>query len=336
MDQSVSNIIDFPVTADQGKGLPTPLPASFRLLNISYHRVKATHCQYSATLYNEACTVRVCWSTYQQDSRLREGLLVSPRGIDPSSHSGWAYKISALSVHSRPNPDVNLFHTIPTSWVEDRELVRQAAALTDALPQQSRHLFNAIFWDPERFKRFCTVPSSLRNHHAVINGNLRHSVDAARRLQRECAESSGLMDPGLCILLGLLHDAGKAEEYQLNGSGQWEMSARGRLLGHKVTITEWIAIAAAFHEVEIDQQAYLALLHCLNSAQNAPQWLEIRESVMLEAILLSGHDRASGKIDMFRRLAPSGNKGWGQGHVHMKYRPYFIGNGQSGISERSS
>ncbi len=327
MRSTATNIIDFPAPVAQA--LPFPLPSLFRLLNVSHHRVKATHFQYSATLYNEACALRVCWSMYHPDSRLKDGLLVSPRGLEPSDHKGWAYKISGLSVRTRPSPDENLFHTIPTSWVDDRELVRQAAALSDSLSKPYRHLFNAIFWEGERFHRFCIGPSSLQNHHAGINGNLRHCVETARRLQRDCDEIGDILDSGLCVLLGLLHDAGKADEYRIGIHSQWFMSDRGNLLGHKVTITEWVAVARAVHNVEIPENKYMALLHCLNSAQNAPQWLGIRESVMLEAHLLSGHDRTSGKLDMYRRLAPSANTGWGYGHVHMKYRPFFVGVGQA-------
>lgn len=325
MSHPQTNIINFSAVAAQAQVLPSPMPTLFRLLNVTHHQVKATHCQYSATLYNEACTIRVCWSRYRPDSRLKDGLLVSPRGLELSNHSGWAYKISGLSVRTMPSPDENLFHTIPASWVDDREVVQQAAALSDALSKPYRHLFNAIFWDGERFRRFCIGPSSMQNHHAEINGNLRHCVETARRLQRDCADLADLLDPGFCILLGLLHDAGKADEYQLSSNGQWIMTDRGSLLGHKVTITEWIAIAKDVHGVDLHEDSYLALQHCLNSAQNAPQWLGVRESVMLEAFLLSGHDRTSGKLDMFRRLAPPANRGWGCRHVHMKYRPYFLG-----------
>ncbi len=325
MNQSHANVIDFPVPVRYGQELPDPIPSLFRLLNVSYYRIKSTHCQYSATLYNEACTIRVCWSTYQPDTRLRDGLLVSPRGFDSLSHSGWAYKISALSVRSNPDPNVNLFHTVPTSWVENREVVRHAAELCDSLSASYRYLFNAIFWDGDRFKRFCTGPSSLQNHHAELNGNLSHSVDTAKRLQRDCLESAELLDSGFCILAALLHDAGKADEYWLTSSGQWGMTDRGSLVGHKVTITEWIAAAKVLYGVELPENKYLGLLHCLNSAHGAPQWLGIRESVMPEAFLLSGHDRASGKLDMFRRLAPPSKSGWGHRHVHMKFRPYFVG-----------
>jgi len=114
----------------------------------------------------------------------------------------------------------------------------------------------------------------------------------------------------VCILAALLHDAGKADEYLLTSSGQWRMTDRGSLVGHKVTVTEWIAAASVLYGVALPEDKYLGLLHCLNSAQGAPQWLGIRETAMPEAFLLSGHDRASGKLDMFRRLAPPSKTGW--------------------------
>ncbi|KXW57577.1 hypothetical protein FEMY_18800 [Ferrovum myxofaciens] len=326
MPNSPSNVIDFMTYSTPEQELPQPVPSHFRLLNLSCHMIKATHYQYSATLYHETCSIRVCWSRYHPDSRLKDGLLVSPRGLESTSHNGWAYKIAGLSNRSMPTPDLNLFHTIPSNWVVDRELIHQAADLVENMTHQFRHLFNAIFWDKERFYRFCTGPSSLQNHHATRYGNLRHSTETASRMQRDCAESQQLLDAGFCILLGLLHDAGKADEYRSGRQQQWIMSDRGSLVGHKVTVTEWIAVAREIHCKNFPESSYLALLHCLNSAHNAPQWLGVRESVMLEAHLLSGNDRTSGKLDLFKRMAPPTNTGWGTSHVHMKYRPYFVGN----------
>ena len=328
MTQSATNIMQFPVPEAQVEDMLLPIPGQFRLLNLSHQLIKATHCRYSATLYNEACSIRVCWSTYKPDSKLKEGVLVSPRGLELAKHNDWAYEISALSFRSKPDPDVNLFHTIPTTWVKDREIVEQAAELFAAMPRYYRHLFNAIFWDSDRFKRYCMGPSSLQNHHSEIGGNLRHSVEIAKGMELYGATVPyRYLDAGLCILLAFLHDAGKADEYRQNAQDQWVMSDRGALVGHKVTITEWIAVAKAVHNVEIPDGKYLALLHCLNCAQNPPQWLGIREMAIPEAFLLSGFDRMSGKLDFLNRLAPSEESGWGQSHMHMKGRPFYVGGG---------
>ena len=325
MSSSPSRVVDFPTYSKPALDFPRPIPLYFRVINMSCHMIKATHYQYSATLYHELCPIRVCWSMYRPDSRLKDGLLVSARGLETSSHNGWAYKIAGLSIRSMPMPDLNLFHTVPSGWVTDRTLIQKAVNLVECMDPHQRHLFNALFWNRERFYRFCTGPSSLQNHHSTRHGNLRHSVETAIRMQRDSEESGQLLDAGLCILLGLLHDAGKCDEYQLGRHNQWIMSDRGSLVGHKVTITEWIAVARAVYCKNFPESIYLSLLHCLNSAHNAPQWLGIRESVMLEAHLLSGNDRTSGKLDLFKRMAPPTNAGWGTSHVHMKYRPYFAG-----------
>lgn len=72
-------------------------------------------------------------------------------------------------------------HSAPKSckhgWVRNRDLVKQAGELVEALPRPYRFLFNAIFWDGLRFKRFCTVPSSMNGHHSDESGNLCHAVE---------------------------------------------------------------------------------------------------------------------------------------------------------------
>ena len=164
-------------------------------------------------------------------------------------------------------------------------------------------------------------PSSMSGHHNTDNGNLRHAVDVAKMMRENCGVRQITNTP-LAILSALLHDAGKADEYRLNPSGEWKLSDRGRLLGHKVTVIEWIAGAMARYRIMLPISHYMALLHCLTASQNAPEWLGIRKPAMLEAMMLSNMDRLSGTGDLIERCAA--NDGWGQFHAHIGSRPYVV------------
>jgi 3'-5' exoribonuclease len=142
-------------------------------------------------------------------------------------------------------PSLNLFATVLPGWVRDPSLLKPAAKLWNALPPPYRHLLNALIWDTNRFHRFVMGPSSLSGHHNDREGNLRHSVEVA---ERALALAAG--DPVVCeealILGALLHDAGKADEYRL-ANRRLVLSDRGRLIGHRTTVIEWIAAACTKH-----------------------------------------------------------------------------------------
>ncbi len=218
--------------------------------------------------------------------------------------------------------------TVPHGWVKDRELVRQAANLVEALPRHYRFLFNAIFWNGGRFERFCTMPSTICGQPSGGNGNLRHAVEVAVTMRDRC-RASGEGSPSLCILAGLLHDAGKADEYRLHTSGEWALTDRGRLLGHKITVMEWVAEANAKWNLMLPERNYMALMHCLAASINAPDWLGMGRPATPEAALLSGMEKPSGMEELIRRTAPGGEK-WGSYRAHPSERPHQVGSVQTG------
>jgi 3'-5' exoribonuclease len=104
---------------------------------------------------------------------------------------------------------------------------------------------------------------------------------------------------------------------------EWQMTDRGKLLGHKITVIEWIAQAKAKFNLLMPEDHYMALLHCLTCSPSAPEWLGIRKPAMIEAMLLSCMDRLSGTEELMQRCA-SNRAGWGAYHEHLNGKPYRI------------
>lgn len=305
--------------------IPTNLaimPRIYRLTTIEHETVDGKCTRSRATLYHDKAALNVSWTTSSPDLRLKSGVLVSPRWFTTTTCENGAIRINRLVMIERPEPWMNLFHTVPYGWARERELVKFAVELVEDLPRPYRHLFNAIFWDGLRFMRFCTQPSSMNGHHSMDNGNLLHSVDVAGKMKEYCEVEDPDKVP-MAVLAGLLHDAGKADEYRLSPKGEWKLSDRGKLLGHKVTVIEWVAQAKAKWNLLMPDDHYMALLHCLTCSPNAPDWLGIRKPAMLEAVLLSNMDRLSGTKDLMQRCTTNQN-GWGSYHAHLNGQPYRI------------
>jgi 3'-5' exoribonuclease len=232
-------------------------------------------------------------------------------------------RIERLVALDEAEPALNLFETVPSAWVRDRELVQRASGLWDQMSRPFQHLFNAVMWEPGRFYRFLAGPASLNGHHNMVNGNFRHAVETVEHCLA-MATGNSRVNRSVLIAAALLHDAGKAVEYRLAPARQGlVMSDRGILVGHRHTILEWLAVARHGCRVVVPEVQYLALLHALTSAKGA-EWLGIREPMSLEAAILSSADRLSGQADLVRRQAPAGT-GFGHYHRHLKGRPFVVG-----------
>lgn len=302
-------------------GLPQ-LPQVFRVASLST-RTDTSGCQqHTAQLFHAQASFKACWSSRQLDLRLQSGVLVSPRWSGPGRSEQGCLQIARLAVLERPVADLDLFQTVLPGWHVEPALRQRAHALCKEMPASHRLLFNAIFWEGERFRRFCTGPSSLEGHHHGHAGNLRHTVEVAEQV-RAFATDRAYVDRTLAVLAALLHDAGKAEEYRLRPDGSWGLSDRGRLIGHRTTVIEWVAGAIARWGIHLPAGHELGLLHLLAAVAHAPAWMGLRDPQTPEAELLSVADRLSGGDDLMRRLLPA-DAGWGAYHKHLGRRPYRV------------
>lgn len=303
---------------------PAALPYVFRIVNIENTANSSKGVTYAANIFHEKASLSVCWDSHNVDSKLIPGTLVSMRwlGTKPICVNG-RIKISRLVALEHPVAALNLFDTVPYEWVKDRTLIKRVASVLENAPVELNFLLNAIFWDSKRFYRFLVGPSSIKGHHKERNGNFRHSVEVAE-IALKLAENKKLVCASVLMMAALLHDAGKADEYTFNYQrGVFEISPRGVLVGHKLTVLEWIAAAKIKCNVNISESHYLALIHALTASKGAPAWIGIREPKSLESLILSMADRLSGQHELFSKLATE-TDGFGQYHSHLNGRPFLI------------
>lgn len=297
------------------------LPPIFRVQSLSRLPFDRQYTTNRAVLFHERACLTVEWLSRKIDTDLAAGCLVSIRWLGRPVSLGGAVRIARLVTLMRPEKRLDLFQTIPHAWVRDRSLLVRASALWRGLPVHFRHLFNAIFWDARRLHRYLVGASSMKGHHSNPSGNLRHTLEVAEQALK-MADGQTLVCMDVLLMAALLHDAGKADEYRLGHAGL-ELTTRGRLIGHRHTIIEWIAAAVATSRILIPEAHYVGLIHALTSARGAPEWLGMREPCTLDAILLSTADRLSGQVELMTRHSPA-QSGFGRFHPHLRGRPYLI------------
>lgn len=294
--------------------MPDRLPVAFRLVHLDVVQDgDRVHC--AADLYHRCAALSVIWSAPTNSPEIEVGALVRPEFPMLATTRGGPLAVANLSVLQQPERDLNLFETMrPERW-RLPQLIERARILIDALPPVYRHLFNAIFWDHHRFARFCVSPGSMHNHHAQRSGLLLHSIETAEIALSLC-DRSERVNRGLALIAALLHDAGKADEYLLDGEGASGLSNRGKLVGHGITVTEWIAAAVAANPaIDLGEENHQALIHVLTARTSAPEWLGIRKSAMIENEIVSFADRLSGQLNLHDQLSAA-EGGWGRRHRH--------------------
>jgi len=298
------------------------LPGIYRIVSTScVPSMSGRGVEYSIGIYHDKAQLTVAFSRSQPDIRLKVDMLVSVRWKFPVVSQGGAIQISRLVLLEQPVKGFNLFETVPPGWVKNRELVKNAQEILNCLPDNWHHLVTAIMWNGTRFSQFCENPSSISNHHAYRNGNLRHTVEVVEMVKL-LSSKYPQANLGISLAAAILHDVGKAVEYRSWGKDNWAMSDRGKLVGHRHTVIEWIAEARVTNRIVIPEQHYLSLLHALTSAPNA-EWLGIRSPVTPEATLLTMADRLSGESSMLEQLA-NRNGGWGEKHPHRKGKVFTL------------
>lgn len=294
----------------------------YRVVDINSRLDDSKRILKGAVLLNDTVSINVSWVESNPTNSVCQGDIVSIRALLPLKSLNGCIEISRLVKYQQPMSSINLFDTVPHNWVKDRSLIKRASEIINNLAEPHRLLINAIFWDAGRFERFCRQPSSMIGHHSEPNGNLRHTIEVAEEMQQLCL-TRNYANKDLGVLAALLHDCGKADEYVPNGKGGWELTDRGKLLGHKVSAVEWIVSAVTQWRILLPKDHYVGLLHILTAIPHAPDWMGMRAPVTPESLLLSMADRLSGHDSlMVQTVSPSG--GFGRYHKHLKSSPFTV------------
>jgi 3'-5' exoribonuclease len=153
---------------------------------------------------------------------------------------------------------------------------------------------------------FRTAPAATQMHHAYRHGLLEHTVHMARAA-RALLPLYPEVDPELAMAGILLHDAGKAIEYE--GALATRRGRRGILQGHVVLGYQLVRRAAI--KAKLDPDWAERLEHIILSHQGKLEWGAAALAATPEAVFVSKVDELDAKMGMVQRAlrnAPPGDE----------------------------
>jgi 3'-5' exoribonuclease len=194
----------------------------------------------------------------------------------------------------------NLVETAP----EDHEAMwAELQACADAIQHDElRMTVRSVF--EEIGEAFRWAPAAVAMHHAYRHGLLEHTLHMARAC-RALLPLYPDVDPDLALAGVLLHDAGKAIEYE--GTLATRRSRRGVLQGH-VVLGYQLARKAAL-KARLDADRIERLEHIILSHQGEPEWGAAVYAATPEAVFVSMIDNLDAKMGMVQRAVRQGING---------------------------
>ena len=247
------------------------LPRVMRIVKINLASNGPTNeFRHQAVLYSQGAHIAVEWLARQRHDQLScNGLVtIAYRGIKPISIDG-RLQIIRLCRLDRPDMSYNLFETAPPDWFINKDILARAIQAWEQLDDKNQHLLNAICFEGDFFKRFCTGPSSVSHHHSYINGNLEHALEVADYITNRIRQYK-TANLQLVLIYGWLHEIGKADEYQpcKTGDREFKLTPSAYFHGHKLNGLHLVIKAQSRHVPLYPEKTFDHLRHLLEPHPN--------------------------------------------------------------------
>jgi 3'-5' exoribonuclease len=127
---------------------------------------------------------------------------------------------------------------IPSSGKNIEDLMSQIDEKVNSINNQYLKNLLISFFDDMIFReKFKQAPAAKKLHQAYIGGLAEHTINVANICEAIC-KIHPQVNRDFLISAALLHDIGKIDEYQLNGT--IEYTDKGKLIGHIIIGTEMI------------------------------------------------------------------------------------------------
>lgn len=182
-----------------------------------------------------------------------------------------------------------------------RDIDQMMAELQEILLNVSnphiKRLLHLFFEDEDFALKFKQAPAAKANHHAYVGGLLEHTLNVIK-ICVELAELYPQLDKDLLLAGAALHDIGKVEEFNWNGSIKYTES--GVLVGHLAGGAMMVKRIAESID-GFDPLLNLALQHLILSHHGSREYGSPKLPKSIEALALHCADDLDAKIAMFEQ-----------------------------------
>jgi len=205
-----------------------------------------------------------------------------------------ALQISVTDFNENQSPDMAAF--LPTSQRSRETMVAELKEIVNSLNTPWQDLVSALLLEDDVFLQlFANAPAARKMHHAFIGGLFEHILSMAT-IAQQLADHYPYVNRNLLISGTLLHDVGKAVEYDV-ASG-FSFTEDGRLVGHIVRAVIMIEQAAAALD-DFPEESLRQLIHLIISHHGTNEWGSPIIPKTLEAILLHQIDLLDSRVQGF-------------------------------------
>ena len=204
-----------------------------------------------------------------------------------------AIQINTSDLHHWTAPDMTQF--LPSSERSRTEMEKELCDFIEQLSSPWQELVSEVLLDPDFYPRFIDAPAARTMHHAYIGGLLEHTLSMAR-LSLTLAEHYPYVNKDRLLAGTLLHDAGKAWEYDIGGG--FTFTEDGKLVGHIVRAITMVEKAAA-ELGSFPHEELRHLVHLLASHHGTREWGSPVVPKTIEAVLLHQLDLLDSRVQGF-------------------------------------
>jgi len=252
----------------------------------------------------------VHWDITEEDRENWNGKAVMVKGVVDDYRDKRQVKVFKTAPPDLTVVMENLYRKCPTSqeqlWKQINQHLTSARKSTKD-KRVHKLIDDVISWIGEDISftvPFSKVPGGKRMHHCYVGGLLEHTASVMRIALNLTQMNSDICHPGVTTVAAFLHDVGKIEEYEVDGT----ITPAGKLKGH-ITMGAQLATECLF-EWEVDQDIFDAVLHMIYSHHGKPEWGSPVEPKTADAMILHMADMIDSRLWAVRNESLVSDEGW--------------------------
>lgn len=247
---------------------------------------------FSTTCFNDS-------ASFAFFSEIAPGAVVRVEGQTDRYQGKFSPKLTAVGILGPDEIDAgNWLSKLVVSAQEDAgKLWEELQEITNSIPHEGlRAVVKQVF--ETHGDRFRVGPAATAMHHAYRHGLLEHTVHVAR-VAKSLLPLYPEVDPSLALAGVLLHDVGKAIEYE--GELAPSKSRVGVLQGHVVLGYRLVRQAAMKAKPVLDTAILERLEHIILSHQGELEWGAATLACTPEAVFVAMADNFDAKMGMVQQ-----------------------------------